>query len=180
MEQFVGERPEPAKRRGILSAPAHCRQRPFDQIRRSLESFSGQRVADRIGFRTVLLEPLARSLMQNRYLIGMLRHQMRREYFGKEVVIAIPVASVIQRHHKEIASLQGFQARAAPWIAGHCIAQRAIEAVENGRLEQKAANRLRLTLQDLFDQIVHDVPVVSGEGTDEPRHILMALQGQRS
>ena len=34
-------------------------------------------------------------------------------------------------------------------------------------------------LQDLFDQIVHDVPVVSGEGPDEPVHILMALHGER-
>ncbi len=34
-------------------------------------------------------------------------------------------------------------------------------------------------MQDFFDQIVHDVSVVSGECPDEPGNILVALQGQR-
>jgi hypothetical protein len=53
------------------------------------------------------LVPLAGSPMQRRYLIGLLRQQMRREHFGKEVVIAIPVARVIERNDKEVAVLQG-------------------------------------------------------------------------
>ena len=104
---------------------------------------------------------------------------MRREHVGKEVVIAIPVALVIQRHDKEVASLQGLQAHAAPRLAGDGIAQRAIQPVENGGLEQEAADRFGLTLQDLFDQIVHDVPVVSSECPDEPGNILVALHGER-
>ena len=73
--------------------------------------------------------------MQRRYLIGLLRHQMRVENVGKEVVIAIPAALVIQRHDKEVASFQGLQPRLAFLLAGDGIAQRAIQPVENRSLE---------------------------------------------
>ena len=87
----------------------------LDQVRRSREILGGQRMADRIGRRTMLLVPLARAPMQRSYLIGLLRSQMRRENFGKEVMIAIPVAPVIQWNDKEVASLQGLQpARCLP------------------------------------------------------------------
>ena len=83
----------------------------------------------------LLLVPRARAPMQRGYLIGLLRPQMRREHVGKEVVIAIPVALVIQRHDKEVAALQGLQQRAAFLLAGDGIAQRATQPVENGGLE---------------------------------------------
>ena len=101
--------------------------------------------------------------MQDRYLIGLLLHQVRMENIGKEVVIAIPLALVVQRNDKQVASLQGLQQHFAFFLTGDGIAQRAAQPVENGGLEQEAADRFGLTLQNLFDQIVHDVPVVSGE-----------------
>ena len=58
--------------------------------------------------------------------------QMCQEYFGKEVMIAIPVAPVIQWNDKEIASLQGLQLHVSFILAGDGIAQRAIQPVENG------------------------------------------------
>src|SRR6266581_5601091 len=88
-EQLVGERLQPAKQGGLLSTPAHAWPCQFDQVRRSREIRGGQRVADRIGRRTMLLIPLARAPVQSRYLIGLLRPQMRREHFGKEMVKAI-------------------------------------------------------------------------------------------
>src|SRR5258707_9221137 len=102
---------------------------------------------------------------------------MRMEHVGKEVVIAIPVALVIQRNDKVVAALQSRQPRGAFLLAGDGIAERTTQPVENGGLEQEAADRCALTLQDLFDQIVHDVPMISGECPDEPGNILMALQG---
>ena len=44
---------------------------------------------------------------------------------------------------------------------------------------KKLRTAFGLTLQDLFDQIVHDVAVVSGECPDEPGNILLALHGER-
>src|SRR5215208_4102869 len=135
VEQLVGERLEPAKQRGLLSTPAHCWHCQLDQVRRSLEILGGKRVADRIGRRTIMLVPLARAPMQSRYLIGLLRHQMRIENFGEEVMITIPLALVIQRNDKEIASLQGLQSRVAFLLVGDGIAQRAVQPLENGGLE---------------------------------------------
>ena len=57
----------------------------------------------------------------------------------------------------------------------HGIAQRAGQPVENGGLPQEAPDTFGLALQDLFDQIVHDVPVVSSESLYEPRNVLPPL-----
>ena len=73
--------------------------------------------------------------MQRRDLLGLLGPQMRREHLGKEVVIAIPLALVIQRHDKEVAALQGLQPRLAVRLAGDGLAQRPTQPVENGGLE---------------------------------------------
>jgi hypothetical protein len=98
VDQLVGERLEPAQQRGFLSPPAHGWHGQLDQIRRAREILSGQRVADRIGRRTMLLVPRARAPMQRSYQIGLLGPQMRGEHIGKQVVIAIPVALIIQRN----------------------------------------------------------------------------------
>ena len=82
-----------------------------------------------------MLVPLTGAPMQRRYLIGLLRQQLRRKHFGKEVVIAIPVALVIQRNDKEVAALQSLQPRVAFFLAGDGIAQGAIQPVENGGLK---------------------------------------------
>ncbi len=73
--------------------------------------------------------------MQRRDLLGLLHQQMRMEHVGKEVVIAIPVAVVIQRHDKEVAALQSRQPRGAFLLAGDGIAERATQPVENGGLK---------------------------------------------
>src|ERR687893_1223980 len=127
MEQFVGERLKPAKQRGLLSTPAHRWHRQLDQVRRSLKILGGKRVPDRIGRRTILLVPLARAPMQGRYLSGLFRHQLRIENVRKEVVVAKPMALVVQRNDKEVASLQGLQPRVAILLIGDGIAQRATQ-----------------------------------------------------
>src|ERR671921_769258 len=76
-----------------------------------------------------------RSPMQSGYLIRLLRPQMRKENFCKEVMVAKPMAFIIQRNDKQVASLQGLQQHATFFLVGDGIAQRAIQPVENGGLE---------------------------------------------
>src|ERR671916_511582 len=104
----------------------------------------------------MLLVPGARAPVQRSDQLGLLRPQMRSEYVGKEVVIAIPLAPIVQRNDKEVAALKGLQPRLAVLLAGDGIAERAMQPVENGGLQQEAADRFGLALQDLIDQIVHD------------------------
>jgi hypothetical protein len=89
---------------------------------------------------------------------------MCTENVSKEVVIAIPMAFIIQRNDKQVASLQGLQHHFAVFPAGDCIAQRTAEPIEDGRLQQEAPYTFGLPLQDLFHQIVHDVTVIAGKG----------------
>ena len=158
---------------------AHGRHSQLDQVRRAREIRGGQRMADRIGRRTMLLIPRARAPMQRRDLIGLLRQQMRSEHVGKEVMIAIPVALIIQRHDKEVAALQGIQQRLPscwPVTASHS------GPLKRSRMavwSKKLRTRFGLTLQDLVDQIVHDVAVVAGESPDEPGNVLVALHRER-
>jgi hypothetical protein len=51
------------------------------------------------------------------------------------VVVAIPVALVIQPNDEEVASLQGLQHPSAVLLVGDGIAQRATQPLENGGLE---------------------------------------------
>src|SRR3712207_7585549 len=71
-------------------------------------------------------------------------------------MVAKPVALIIQRNGKQVASFQGLQNRLALLLlVGNGVAQRATQPLENGGLEQEAPDTFGLTLQDLFDQIVH-------------------------
>src|SRR4051794_542463 len=109
MNQIFRQRPQPAQQRDLLAATAHCWHCPLDQVRRPLEIRGSKSVPDRFSRQTIMLVPLAGPPVQRSYLLRLLRLQMGIKNFTKEVVVAIPVASVIQRHHKEVASLQGLQ-----------------------------------------------------------------------
>src|SRR5215469_8039472 len=103
---------------------------------------------------------------------------MRGEHFGKQMVIAIPMPLVVQRNQKEIGPLQDREDRVAFLLVSDGVTERTTQPVEDGGLKQEVTHRFGLALQDLFDQKVHDVPVVSSECLDESVNILMALQGQ--
>ena len=68
-------------------------------------------MAKRFDLQTILLVPLTRPPMQSRYLIGLLRQQVYTENIGKKMVIAKPVALIIPRGNKQVASLQLLQQR---------------------------------------------------------------------
>ena len=109
--------------------------------------------------------------MQDRDLRWLLLQRMGGQHVGKEVVVAKPVAFIVQRHDKQVAALQGIQQQHAVVLAGDGIAQRATQPVENGGLEQEAPHTFGLALEYLFDEIVHDVAVVAGESLDEPGNV---------
>ena len=118
--------------------------------------------------------------MQGRHLIGLLLHQVRLQNIGKEVVIAIPLALVIERNDEQVAALQGFQHPFAIFLPGDGIAQRTAQPVENGGLQQEAADTFGLALQNLFDQIVQDKTVAAGESLDKTGACLLAPAWRRA
>ncbi len=100
-----------------MPAAAHFGDGTFNQICRSLEVLRRDCVVNRIIHRTMLLIPHAGALVQRGNLFRQIRHQMHTENLGKEVMVAIPVAPVIQRNDKEVAALKGLQPRLAFLLA---------------------------------------------------------------
>jgi hypothetical protein len=110
----------------------------------------------------------------------------------EQAVVAIPLAPVIERHDEQIACLQGCQHRFAILLPGssvgtalqlgsaqlQCIAQRTTQPIENRGLQQKAPDAFGLALQDLLDQIVHNVPVVSGKSPYKAGNVLSPAHGE--
>ena len=138
-----------------------------------------QRVPDRLVGQVVALVPLAGALVQQRDLLRLLAEQARPQHVGEQVVVAVPLPPIVQRDDEQVGALQGRDHLAAVVAAGDGVTQRSGEPVENRRLQQEAANRIRLMRQHLLDQIVDEVPVVAGEPGDEAARVLAALQGER-
>ena len=105
--------------------------------------------------------------MQAGHLIRLRFHQVRLQNLGEEVMIAIPLALVVERDDKQVAALQGLQHSSAIFLFGDGIAQRATQPIENGGLQQETADTLGLALQNFFDQIVQHKTVAAGEGLDK-------------
>lgn len=94
-------------------------------------------------------------------------------------MVAVPLTSVVQREHEQVAAVEGVQRGSPATPSGHRIAQRPAEPPEDGRVQQEVTDRRGLTPEDLLHEVVHDVAVVTGEAGDEPGGVISALHRQR-
>ena len=179
LEQLAGKRLEPPAQGGLLSSLPHRRVRELHQVRRPLEVLSGQRVADGFGPIAVLLIPLGGPPVQVGGGVGLLVQQARLEHVGEQVVIPIPVATVVERDQEEVPAIQGLQHRLATGLAGHGIAQRTAQPDEDRGPQQEASDVVGLTLQDLFREVIDDVAIVPGEARDEAGDVASPLHRKR-
>ena len=101
--------------------------------------------------------------------------QLVAEQLGEEVVVAVPLASGVERHEKEVRGLDGPQHRGGAFAASHGIAEPGVEAVEHRRSQQKVSEIVVLPSQHLGGQVVHHQAVVPGEVTDELVRVVSSL-----
>jgi hypothetical protein len=113
-----------------------------------------------------------------RHLVKAFVQQVRAEDVREEVVIAVPLASVVEGDDEDVAALEGFQHRFAAGLAGDGIAKGAVHPLEDGGLQQEGPDRGGLALQDLFDQVVDDVAVITGKIADEAGNVVPPLHRQ--
>ena len=122
---------------------ASCRLRlsardgQLDQVRCALKVSGGQGVADGHGLLTVLLVPLAGPPVQARHLTGLLVEQPRLQHVGEQVVVAVPLAAVVERDQEQVAPVQRLQDRLAAGAPGDGIAQRTAQPVQDRGLQQE-------------------------------------------
>jgi hypothetical protein len=175
----VGQGRQPAEQDRILPGAADGRHGQLHQVRRTVDVAGSQRVQDRVLDQVVGLGPAAGPQVQHRDLLGLLALQAGPQDVGEQVVVAVPLPPVVQGDDEEVGALERRQHVAAVGAAGDGVAQRAREPVEDSGVQQEPADRVGLVLQDLLDQVVHDVPVVAGEPGDEPRGVLTSAEGER-
>jgi hypothetical protein len=93
------------------------------------------------------------------------------------MVVAVPVALLVERHQEQVGSFQLFQHLLAIAATGKPIAQRAAELLEHRGLQQEASHIAGLLLEHLLGQVVKDVAVAAREPLNEPRRIGGPSQG---
>ena len=140
---------------------------------------SGDRVPDRLGPLVVVREPVTRAPVQHIDELRRLLCQPGSQHVCEQVVIAVPLPPVVERNQEQVAAIEGLEHGLAAALPGDRVAQRAVEPVQDGGVQQELADLAGLALQHLLDQVVDDVAVVPREAGDEPGDVVSSLHRQR-
>ena len=175
----VGQDIEPAADDGLLPVPLQVRDGQLDQIGGPLDVPGSQGVPDRRRRLTVLVVPAAGPAMQIGDFLGPLIEQAGLQHVREQVVVAVPVAPVVQRDQEQVRAVQLLEGDLAVMSAGHGVAQRAAQPVQQTGAQKKGADLFGLPRQHLLNQVVDDVSVVACEAGDKAADVLSALHGQR-
>ena len=112
-DHVVGQRAHPAGEFGFPPFPAHHRHGELHEVRGPAGVAAGLRVADRLRRVVVGLEPRAGPPVQLGHLVGSLVEQVRVQDVGEQVVVAVPLSAVVERHEEQVGPLQRDQRRLA-------------------------------------------------------------------
>jgi hypothetical protein len=137
---LVGKRLQPAEQGRVLPALAQSRDRQLDQLRGSLKVRTGQRVVDRLGPFAVLLVPVARSSVQNPKSVGLFVQQPRVQRVGKEMVVAVPLAPVVEGDQEQVSSVESLERGLAAVLGGDGFAQRVMQSAQDGGVQSSSSS----------------------------------------
>ncbi len=117
--------------------------------------------------------------MQVGQVVRPLLQQVRAQDVAEQVVVAVPLPTVVERYDEQVGALQRLEHGPAAAPAGHGVAERAAEPLEDRGVEQEPAYVVGLAGEDLLDEVVDDVAVVAREAGDEAGDVVAALERQR-
>ena len=95
--------------------------------------------------------------------LGFLVDQPGAEHVGEQVVIAVPVAAVVERDEEQVRPIELLERRPPAGSAGDRVAERAGQPVEHRGLQQERSDLFGLAVEHLLDEVVDDEAVVAGE-----------------
>ncbi|MDP9207529.1 MAG: hypothetical protein M3O65_03335 [Actinomycetota bacterium] len=104
--------------------------------------------------------------------------ELHAEQLREQVLIAIPLAPIIQRNQEQIGAFQLLQQPRRPLRLQHGVAQRAGQALQDRGAQQEPPDGVRLAGQHLRAQVVGDMAVVAMERGDEGAGVLPAAKRQ--
>ena len=113
--------------------------------------------------------------MQFGDLVGPLITEVGLQHVREKVVVAVPVAVVVERDQEQVGAVEGFQGGLAAGFTCDGVAERAVQTVQQAGAEQEGADLFGLPCQHLLDQVVHDVPVIARESGDEGADVFSSL-----
>ena len=116
--------------------------------------------------------------MQQRDQVRLAPGQLQAQQLGEQVVVAVPVAVVVEGDQEQVGLLQLGQQLGRPLGLQHRVAQRPRQPLQDRGADHEAAQRLGLAGQDLGAQVVDDVAVAGLEAGDERARVGLAPQRQ--
>ncbi len=125
---------------------------------------------------SIHFQPRTGSPMEFRDRLRIFQLQVTAQKVGKQVMVAVPVAVIVQRHQEKIGPFQALQHPLGDRGLRDGLAQRRVEAVENRCMEQELLHGWRLLPQDFFGQIIEQVTMAALELLNERRCIGATLQ----
>ena len=167
----VRQRDQPVAKGAVLASSPHVGQAELDEIGGVLVVAARDRVPHGIAQQPVLGEPSAGRGVQLTDAVGMPGSQTGTQRVGEQVVVAVPPALVVERDDEQVPALKRLQHRLTVGATGQGIAESARHLVEHRGVEQERADLVRLTAQNLLNEIVEDEPMASREGLDEPSDV---------
>ena len=136
---------------------------PHDQSRGPVDVVGRLRVPDR-GLRlSVRFAPVGRTSEQPRQEVRFDSPELRPQQLLEEMVVAIPLAGAVKRHHEQVGALERLQRRRRAARVEHGVAERARHALENRGPGQEAQLVGRQAREELRAEVVGQETVVPPE-----------------
>jgi hypothetical protein len=153
---------------------------PRDEIDDPAHIAGGMSVNDRLIGQARAEKPGAGAAMQRGHDSRLGAGQFAAQHLGEKMVVAEPLARVVERHDEEIFPLEHVDDRGRAGRPVNGFAERGAEAAENRGPREELPDFGRLPAQDLLSQEVDDEPAVAGEMVDEGARRGMPAQRESS
>jgi hypothetical protein len=136
------------------------------------------RVRDRLLRRAVLAVPGRGAAVQLGCEIWGRTHELVPQELREEMVVAVPLASRVERHEEQVGALDTLEQLGGVPIARHRLAQRRAEPLQDRGAQQELAKPVRLLRQDLV-QVVADLSVLARQRLHARAPVPVPLDRQR-
>src|SRR6185369_10033304 len=93
--------------------------------------------------------------------LGLVLGELALEQLPEEVVVAVRLATAVERNEEEVGALDLGELRARPLVVEHCVADRAGHPIEDRRAAEEAQRPRPEAIQVFSVEVVREVTVVS-------------------
>ena len=93
-------------------------------------------------------------------------------------MVAVPLPLVVEGHQEQVGPLQVVKQALAPALFPYGVTEWRAQPIQDAGLQQEILDDYPLTIQHLFQQVVHHIVMTAAERRDEGSRIITTLQGE--